>query len=37
MELMGHTERHGVIRGTWLQYLRPKQEAVCSENAFWET
>ena len=37
MELMGHPERYGVMRGTWLQYLSPKREAVCSENACWET
>ena len=37
MELMGHPERYGVIRGTWLQQLRPNGEGICSENAFWET
>ena len=37
MELMGHPERYGVIRGMWLQQLRPNREAILSENDFWET
>ena len=37
MESMGKPEQYGVMRGTQFQSLRPKQEAVCSENACWET
>ena len=37
MDLMGQPERYGVMRGTWLHSLRPKREAVCSDNDFWET
>ena len=37
MELMGQPERYGFIRGTWLQYLSPKREAVCLAHFCWET
>ena len=34
---MGQTKRYGILRGTRLQSSSPKQEAVCSDNALWET